>query len=288
MSEMDPIPTESIAGGAPGKRLAALRVERGMTLEEVARHLKFSARQIEALEFDDYAALPGSTIVRGMVRSYARLLKIDPEPLLADVKARLSPVPQSDSPLTMSVPFPAGSGTGRPYYWMIGGVLLLLGLFVGAEWLLGGSGAPPTNAPATSTSTPVLSGINPTAELGRPIAESATVPESAGAAGGAGAGAPIIAPATPSPVELPVAALPPGVKRIVLKFERDSWVEVKGAGGRVLMNQVNPAGSEKTIEGNGPFNLIIGAASGVRLSYNNEPVELAPHIRVDVARLTLN
>ena len=64
--------------------------------------------------------------------------------------------------------------------------------------------------------------------------------------------------------------------------------EVKGAGGRVLMNQVNPAGSEKTIEGNGPFNLIIGAASGVRLSYNNEPVELAPHIRVDVARLTLN
>ena len=288
MSEMDPIPSESIAGGAPGKRLAALRVERGMSLEEVARHLKFSARQIEALEFDDYAALPGSTIVRGMVRSYSRLLKIDPEPLLADVRARLTPVPHSDTPLNMSVPFPASSGTGRPYYWMIGGVLLLLGLFVGAERLSGGSGASPANAPSTSTSTPVLSGVPPTTELGRPIAGSANAPEPAAAAGGASAGAPTIAPATPSALELPVAALPPGVKRIVLKFERDSWVEVKGAGGRVLMNQVNPAGSEKTIEGNAPFNLVIGAAGGVRLSYNNEPVELAPHIRVDVARLTLN
>lgn len=68
---------------APGAWLAAAREARGLTIDQVASQLNFAPRQVLALEADDYAALPGMVIVRGFLRSYAKLLKVDPSPLLA-------------------------------------------------------------------------------------------------------------------------------------------------------------------------------------------------------------
>ena len=66
---------------SPGRVLAAARQARGMTVTEVALRLKFAPRQIEALEADRYEQLPPPTIARGMIRGYAKLLAIAPEPL---------------------------------------------------------------------------------------------------------------------------------------------------------------------------------------------------------------
>ena len=68
---------------APGAWLAAARREHGLTVEQVASQLNLAPRQVAALEADDYAALPGMVIVRGFLRAYAKLLKVDPAPLLA-------------------------------------------------------------------------------------------------------------------------------------------------------------------------------------------------------------
>ena len=75
-----------------GRHLAKIRIERGLSLADVTRRLRYSERQFKALESDDFAALPGATIVRGMIRGYATFLKIDPEPLLAELQHRLVPV----------------------------------------------------------------------------------------------------------------------------------------------------------------------------------------------------
>ncbi|MFN6961162.1 MAG: helix-turn-helix domain-containing protein, partial [Rhodocyclaceae bacterium] len=72
-----------------GAQLRAAREAAHLTYDDVARALKFSPRQIAALEADDYAALPGATIVRGFVRNYARLLKLDAAPLLQQLDAVL-------------------------------------------------------------------------------------------------------------------------------------------------------------------------------------------------------
>ena len=72
-----------------GQELAAVREERGLALSDVAQQLKFSARQLEALEQENLDALPGATFTRGMVRSYARLLKLDPEPLVQRISGRV-------------------------------------------------------------------------------------------------------------------------------------------------------------------------------------------------------
>lgn len=65
-----------------GQALKSGREAAGLTAAEVGEKLKLSARQIEALENDDFAALPGNTFVRGFVRNYARLVNLDPQPLL--------------------------------------------------------------------------------------------------------------------------------------------------------------------------------------------------------------
>ena len=72
---------------APGV-LAAARNAAGMTLADAARNLKLSPRQVEALESGDYARLPGPVFVRGFIRNYARLLKIDAAPLLAEIASQ--------------------------------------------------------------------------------------------------------------------------------------------------------------------------------------------------------
>ena len=80
----------------------------------------------------------------------------------------------------------------------------------------------------------------------------------------------------------------PGRRRIVLVFDRESWVEIKARNDAVLLSQMNPAGSEKVIDGEPPFLVTIGNAPSVRVTYNDLPVDLRPHYKVDVARFTLN
>lgn len=66
-----------------GERLRETREARGLSVDEVARVIRFSPRQIEAMENDDFEKLPGLTVIRGFIRSYAKLLKLEVEPLLA-------------------------------------------------------------------------------------------------------------------------------------------------------------------------------------------------------------
>jgi cytoskeleton protein RodZ len=96
------------------------------------------------------------------------------------------------------------------------------------------------------------------------------------------------AEAARTPSSAPPAPLAEGDRRIVLKFEGQSWVEIRGRDGKALMSQLNPAGSEQTVEGRPPFKLIIGNAQQVRLSYEDRQIDLTPHVKVEVARLTLD
>ena len=66
---------------SPGARLAAARNASGWTVDQVATQLKITRHQILAIEADDYDVLPAPAIVRGFVRAYAKLLKLDSAPL---------------------------------------------------------------------------------------------------------------------------------------------------------------------------------------------------------------
>lgn len=89
----------------PGTQLAAYRHAQGRSVEEIANLLKLTPRQILALEADDYALWPALAIVRGFIRAYAKILKVDPAPLIAMVAPEpVEPVTPMASPRTLSMP----------------------------------------------------------------------------------------------------------------------------------------------------------------------------------------
>jgi cytoskeleton protein RodZ len=96
------------------------------------------------------------------------------------------------------------------------------------------------------------------------------------------------APAAATAASLPptaAAASGPGVVRF--RLEGDAWIEVKDRDGNRIMNQLCKAGTEKSVQGIPPLQLVVGAASGVKVEWNGQPVNIVPFTKVDVARFTL-
>lgn len=94
----------------PGAVLASARQKKGWSVEQVASLVKLAPRQIQAIEADNYAALPGLAVARGFVRSYAKVLGLDAHALAAAmpqetaVQQRDHIVPQH----SLSTPFSEG------------------------------------------------------------------------------------------------------------------------------------------------------------------------------------
>ena len=116
-------------------------------------------------------------------------------------------------------------------------------------------------------------------QVSLPVAEPLAQPEK-----------PAPAPQAAAPQTVAPQAVAPkaGTRRIQIKFERESWVEIRGRDGKVLTSELNQGGTEKVVDGSPPFTLIIGNAHHVKLSYDDRPINLAPHVKVEVARFTLD
>ena len=67
----------------PGELLRSERERVGFSETEVASHLNLSKSTLTYLEAGRFDRLPGDTFTRGYIRSYARLLKLDPNVLAA-------------------------------------------------------------------------------------------------------------------------------------------------------------------------------------------------------------
>jgi cytoskeleton protein RodZ len=139
--ETGKLPEAAQAILGPGAQLAIQRQAKGYTVEQVANQLNLAPRQIQALEVDNYAALPGVVIARGFIRAYAKLLKIDPEPLVTLMQGDVAPMESIQLKRALSGSFsesrlPPTVSSGLLSKWVIGAALLVLiaiGLFT-AHW----------------------------------------------------------------------------------------------------------------------------------------------------------
>ena len=272
-------PADAGAGVGVGETLARARAALGLTVVDVALQLKFAPRQIEALEQERFEQLPPGTFSRGMVRAYARLLKLEAEPLVERVAGRVAVPDDASRALATRRPIPITDSARRGNLLYAGLSLAVLGVIAAVllEWqsersdaarmkFVAAARAPLPAAPATPPAADrQVASLQPVAPAATVLPETAAAPQAAAA-------------------PLPRAD---GKRRISMKFDRESWVEIKDGGGRTLISQLNSAGSEQEVEGRPPFELIIGNAQHVRLSYDDRPVDLAPHVKVEVARFTL-
>ncbi len=254
-----------------GVVLAHARQAAGLSQEEAAVRLRFATRQLDALERSEWGRLPGGAAVRAMVRSYARLLGLDAEPMVARV-GRDAVLPDADrlaQRLRQPVPFSDGARRSNVVYAALSIGLLAVVVVVAVEW------QGERRDPAQLT---FVSAAQQPAEPAR----TAPVREPPQAA--------LASPAPPVPVaasEADAAVPAAGLRRVVLRFERESWVEIRSGTGKLLVSQLHAAGSERVVAGVPPFDMVIGNAHYVQLTYNDRPVDLMPHIKVEVARFTL-
>lgn len=268
---------EAQAVPGPGAMLRMAREARGTTIAEVAAALKMSPRQIEEMEREDFTRLAGATFIRGFIRNYARLLKIDATPVLAALaeqttfqQAELAP--PADSGVRMPLP---NARQGKGVIVAILAATAVFGLAIVLyidEIGLGGllkhqvSTAPPQKSaePQVLQPQPQQVGTTQTQSAEGQVIDGKLV-------------------------EAPVQSSPkPGMLQLIFSFDGSSWVEVKDATGRTVFSQMNAKGTSQIVEGRPPFQLVVGNASHVRLQYNDQPVDLRPHTRVEVARLTLD
>jgi cytoskeleton protein RodZ len=280
------------AGANPGvgEELARARDELRLSVGDVAQQLKFSVRQIEALEQGRFEELPTGTFARGMVRAYARLLKLDAEPLVERVAARVAVPDNAAAVASARRPIPITDSARRTnlIYGALSVAMLAVIAAVAFQWQRERSDA--SRLSFVAAAAPVEPQRPPLAEVPAGIVAPPNLsPLAAAAPVQTGEPRPLPARNAASRAELRATGDAPGeTRRIVMKFERESWVEIRGQDGRTLFSQLNSAGSEQTVEGKAPFTLIIGNAQHVRLSYDDRPIDLTPHVKVEVARFTLD
>lgn len=275
-----------------GTLLRAAREAAGLSIDAVAQQLKLAPRQVTALEEDDYTHLPGRTFVRGFVRNYARFVRLDADTVLgalpagAATPALAAPTLQQTAPTMGELPV---NDHARPSFsrWAIpltlASIVALAALY---EWLRPADEGRYVAGPSPETTTTVRPApvVPPEPQAGTPLpnplasAPSVTSPD-----------APVAATPTEASVSAPAAATGPAPDdvQLVLAFRDFSWTEVKDRGGRVLVSRMNPGGTTQTVTGTPPFELVIGNASDVSVTYKGSPVDLAPHTRQNVARFTL-
>jgi len=304
-----------------GATLAAERERQGLARADVAQRLHMSPSQVEALEHGDYEHLPKGTFLRGFVRNYAKVLNVPADPLLgllADAKPR-EPAPGIVVP-TQNIRFdPLGERLSSPYVKAATlAVVAVAVAFAAMYWAMyvrpGRSSGQPADKPAvpagTTAPAPATQG-SATPSVAQPEAKPPETPSGSAfpqaASAPAGASVPALAraqparasdtgagksaapekTATPEKAAAASEAIPAGAKRLRFHFEGESWVEVRDARGRILLQRLNPAGSEAEVAGRPPLQVVVGNAPEVRLSYDGRDFDLEPHTNVAVARFTL-
>lgn len=290
MSELLETPAEELNPAPqplplPGAVLRAAREAQGYSLAEVAQVLKFGVRQLDALENDDYSTLKGATFIRGFVRSYARYLRLDEVPLLAALEPQVPlAVAEVRTVDSVNAVMPSGvQDNSKRAYWLAAFVLLL-GAVAWFAWQEQGASAPDAQKPET---VPVVAAPEPEPAL---VAASSVSPPQPMLAPTPAVIAPAAAGTAETPVPpAPVAASPsPNERQLLLSFSGVSWVEVRDASNQIIYSGNSTPDSRQALRGRPPFQLVIGNASAVKLRYEDRAIDLQPHTRVDVARLTLD
>ena len=268
-----------VTEATPGARLGQARLAQNLTIAEVARRLKLSVWQIEALESGRHDQLPGPVFVRGFIRNYARLLKLDAQDLLHAAADNVpQAAPQPDASLLRDTPYTSATSS-RWQKYAIGAVVVVALLAVyefywnepekeGKAPVAEIAKAPAPPAPQEAASPPSLPSPQPAAKssAASAVRDSSTAASAAQTSG------------------KPAAS---GERELRFVFDEESWVEIRDRSDKTIFSQLNRAGSALRITGMPPLTIVVGNSQGVKMTYAGKPVDLARHTKFDVARLTL-
>ena len=234
-----------------GERFRAAREQRGLTLSEVAEHIRIRSVYLSAIEEEHWSAIGAPVYIRGFLRTYARYLGLDPEEAVAEFNkaAATEPGIPGSSPVRSSGPIISDYREPRsmaPLLWVSGVVALALVGFVIYLYL----------TPPHGTQTVATGAANP----GPTAASLGQAPS-----GPAGSAPPSVIPA-PSPASSGL----PQTRTLAIHLSAPSWLRVT-VDGNVSIEGTFPAGTTKTFHGKSAL-VRVGNAGGVDITVDGKRV----------------
>lgn len=241
----------------PGAKLRQERIDRRLTIDDVARETRIKPRFLVAIEADDFDSLPGLVFARSFVRQFANALSLDPEPLVAEM-------PKLEDAV---VPLPNPPARGpRSSYRMeramySGGWIALVGVAAVLGWVYldhpGQSQARPAERPARNAET-------------APVTPASTRPE----------------PETQKPAPAVFQKPPVAPVEVVITAQQPTWVQLIADGKDAFTGILQP-NDTKEVGASDQVKLIAGNAGGITVSLNGKTLDpLGPSGQVRVVRLT--
>ena len=287
-----------------GQVLKAARLAQVMSAQDIARQLRLSEKQIEAIENDDHSKFPNQIFLRGFIRNYAKLVREDTKKF-SQLLGETFP-PTSTQAITFSV-------DGTPFipdHKKSKGNLIILLIVVLVSSLLGyevyrSVGDDPKTNENIENGTVAETIIQLETEIEQVPEDNQSQLSSVIKSNGSDfnvlieevevdeQGGDFLDKEQKVETALEVEDKPVengGGGTLRFKFTGESWVEVKDAEGKKIFSQTSPGNTEETVNGSPPFSLTIGNAASVRLFYNDEPVDLILYTNTNggVARLSLD
>lgn len=313
----------TVAGGAVesknsvGELLRLAREKAGLSPGDVASRLRMGVKQVRALEQDDYAALPTGTFLRGFVRNFAKEVGVEPEQALgllaenhkaaATISASVIVMPSQQNIKVAAEGGEFATPRARAFIAIAIAALLLTIVWWWWEYVRphrAEGGLPKavaeqkTVALPNAMQLPSASGgpidITPAQESHAPLQVTHQISDKSSGSTSLPAAPviPVVNPASPS-VAAQIApnpsrpALPAGSGQLGFTFSGVSWVEVVDRNGKTVLDRKFNEGETEEVVGRAPFSVVIGNAQVTRMAYNGKEVDLLPHTRASVARVTV-
>ncbi|MGU5684336.1 cytoskeleton protein RodZ [Aeromonas allosaccharophila] len=311
------IQDDSQAAG-PGQLLRNAREQLGWTREQVASRIHLRLTLIAAIESDTYDKHTSHTFIRGYLRTYAKLVGIPEETILAAYdKLGLTPPDNIDmQSFSRRSRQQANDSRLKVVTWLV--ILVLIALSVAWWWQstarrsAGDEALAATEMSATS-STPAEPAITPPDAINTDQVEGATVAPAATdvtapavVSEATATLAPASAAVAPTDVSADVGTVtdvavsgatasgsepavvdPATAPQLKMSFTADCWLDVKDANGKTLFSGLKKANDELVLEGAEPLKFIIGAPMAVKLDYKGQSFDMSRYNNGRTARFSL-
>ena len=307
--------------GFPGHILRQAREGLGLSQMEVARELHLTSKVINAIEESEFDVIPSFVFARGYIRSYARHLGLDGQGLVAQFDAAYGAPDQGSKPMKgirkvdqqikpsdtwvklVSVLFVVGLVAVSLMWWQSqnGGLALSQLTSVTIDTpegetviALGGDDDEGLDLASLSLNTNEVTVVAPVSaakdeaevsqnviaeEVTAAVEEEVVVSEATQVAQAAST-ASVVAPAKET--------LAANQAVLVMVFEKDCWVEIKDGNGKMILSDLYSAGDQIDQVVEAPIEVLLGRSSAVsNMTFNGRVIDLKPHTRKDIARLTL-
>lgn len=316
---------DTAPSASPGELLRRERETQGLVREDVASALNLRQSVVAGIEEDNYEQVPVAAYRRGYLRAYARLLGMDDNRVLDAYTTQFGSHESEHRVIPVQVTRPP-SRIGAWLFKLVTLLVIvgLIGLTV-VWWQSRDGNQPPAVDESGPVSVETLDGTTTIEEAPRPdIDESippvplegvdpldtlaprpgevdpsgaevlmaqATLPPAANVTGPADdtTDTPTVAEMEVAPeAETAEAVMPASRNTLQLTFNEQSWTEIFDAANQRVFVGLQEPGTVATVEGEPPFRLTIGNATGVELRWGDESVDLGAQAGANnVARFTL-